>query len=101
MHFHIEQISEDGLSSQTWRFCVILSPSTVDVVLDAYTVSSRATKRHRFRTDGQKSYNRLQRSYDFCLPESEVPWSEDLVSQVQQKMMSFVRIGRWQKDFGR
>lgn len=66
MNVEIEKIGESKLSKQMWRFWY--DERVHALVLDAYVVSHRETRRHAWRTS--KSYHRIM-SRSGNLPEPE------------------------------
>lgn len=90
----IERVSSDGLTIETWRFCVI----DTQIILDDYTKVIRPSRRHKGTATGH--YNRLS-ARENTLDEADVPWDEALASEALLLHMKRMKVGRWKTDFGR
>ena len=90
----IEKKSDDGLTVETWRFCLIGN----HLVLDDYAKVVRPTRRHK--GTAVSHYNRLS-SRESTLDEAQVPWDEAIASEALVAYMQQIKVGRWKTDFGR
>ena len=95
MYPTIEKISEDGLTVETWRFCVI----DTRIILDDYRKVVRQSRRHKNGTV-TGHYNRLS-ARESTLTETNVPWSDEIAKEALNLFVQTLRVGRWQTDFGR
>lgn len=91
---HVEKKSDDGLTVETWRFCLIGN----HLVLDDYAKVVRPTRRHKGTATGH--YNRLS-ARESTMTEADVPWSPELAEEALRLYTATIRVGRWQIDFGR
>lgn len=91
----IERSSEDCLTVEKWRFCVI----DTRIILDDYTKVVLPSRRHKIGTE-VAHYNRLSERKN-TITETEVPWDDSIASEALAAYVKQVKVGRWKTDFGR
>jgi len=80
--------ADDGLSKETWRFCVMLT-DRVKIELDGWRLETRPSKRHKYRID--KWWGRLSHvSRYHNVEKPEVP--EDVQAEILMEVMDGITI---------
>jgi hypothetical protein len=83
----IKQVEE--LTFEKWRFYL----KDNNIYLDAYFLMSKESKKHRnFKII--KSYERLRERYA-TMKEDEVPFSDELKSEVLAKYVDTIKVIKW------
>lgn len=95
MRFEVSKKTEDGLTVETWAFCLLDNM----LVLDDYKKVIRPTPRHK-NGNVVAHYNRLFVRVS-TIEEADVPWSSELAGEALLHYMATIRVGRWKADFGR
>ena len=86
----ISNVSEDGLTVETWDFR--LYDDTL--YLDRYTVCTKKTKRHKMTTD--KGYDRTDnRTFYSQIPLAEVPFSPEIRERAKAALMEKIVVKTW------
>lgn len=86
MNIQIERENIDGLSKETWWFCI--NENLVGVV-DSYGTFTRKSKKHGWKMGDY--YNRLSRR-DSLLEISQVPFDFDIEAGVKLKIIEKITI---------
>ncbi len=85
MSIEIKRVQDD-LNERTWRFLMF---DHGQVVLNSFRQFSRPTKRHNFKVD--RRYDRIDMR-DNNMSLDEVPWDDDLVREVKEKILSMITV---------
>jgi hypothetical protein len=89
---------QDELNRKVWKFWPDTGINKVDIILDRYSVQSRPTKRHKWRTVtayDRTSRKRWSQEGYMLIDISEVPvLPSDVVEEVIAKFMATVTIKR-------
>lgn len=94
-HIFVKRTHEDGLTQEIWGFAVF----DFFVCLDAYSKLFRKTRRHKFEASNENRYSRLH-DRDTKMTEADVPFPKDVQDEAREQVVSLVRVGLWQRDYG-
>lgn len=92
-HFDFSDESEDKLRRVTWTFWLYGRC----LVLDAYTIESRPSRRHSYKTESM--YQRI--AYGSAIPQSQriaeadVPLTPEIQERALRQFMASLRVVRW------
>ena len=95
IRINVERSSGDN-AKQYWSFDVIEHCGALCVVLSSWSKTERASKRHKWAQAGQ-SYDRYSRGNS--IDESNVELPEDVAQEAHSKLVSCIKVGKWQADF--
>lgn len=88
----------DDLNRQVWKFWPNTEIHRVDIILDGFSVQSRPTKRHGWKTEteyGRTSRKGWSQNGHRLIDLSEVPvFPSDVVEEVMAKFMATVMVKR-------
>lgn len=88
---------KDDLNREVWQFWANSSFHRVDLVLDEYSVQTRETKRHKWKTVvkyGRQARREFVRSYRQIELDDVPVFSSDVVDEVMAKFMATVTVKR-------
>lgn len=95
MRFEVTaQDDSSSLTRERWVFWLRTGAGHIDVVVDEYHVESRASKRHKWRTDD--FYARCGGAYSPArILERDVPLPWGVGEDARQKAIELIRVGKW------
>lgn len=88
----VERMNADEMTKQVWGFVTLLGQSgNIQLKLVNYEVQTRESKRHKFKPDWRKSYDRYK-SRSAEMKVEDVPFPADVVRQARDALIAKIEV---------